>query len=244
MTQDKIKALLDKIRKLKNKAEDSATTEAESLAFAAKVAELLAQHGLEEAQLEVKDQEAVEHERELMKSWETSGSRRVLAWAVCRLYMVYAIRHPQQKQWTLVGRKHNIIMVKDMMDYLVKTVLRLGRDYGKERPGADITDFKRGCFMRIAERIEELRMQQIRAAQPAYTAQGNPGNLPALYANELELSKKYYAAHFGGGRLRTSTTRVKQGWDAMAGRAAGDRVSLSRQVGSGRGRTSHLLTNK
>jgi Protein of unknown function (DUF2786) len=240
MTHDKEKLdkLLDTIRRLKAKADDPGTTEAESMAFAAKVAELLAKHGLEEAQLAVEDQEQMGHLEERMKSWDASPARRTLAWAVCRLYMVYAIRRPHVKTWALVGRRHNIIMCQDMMDYLVKTVIRLSTQYGKANPGANVIDFRRGCFVRVAERLEELRRQQTSAAVQ-WTPTGNPGNLPALYRSELDLAKSYASTRW---TIRNTNTRIKQGWDALAGRKAGDSISLNRQVGGGR--SSHLLTHK
>jgi len=245
MTHDdsRIKQLLDKIRKLKAKAEDPATTEAESMAFAAKVAELLAQHGLEEAQLRVEDQEQMSHEAEIMRSWNASPARRTMAWAACRLYMVYAIRHNHPKgQWTLVGKKHNITMTRDMVEYLVKAVPRLSREYKSSNPGANEIDFRRGAFVRVAERLEELRKQQAQAAQPAYTPQGNPGNLPALYVSEIQLAKSYVASVLHINVVSSRGRSIKQGWDAAAGRRAGDGISLSRQVGGASSR--HLIGSK
>jgi uncharacterized protein DUF2786 len=236
----KIKQLLEKIRKLKAKADDESTTEAESLAFAAKVAELLAQHGLEESQLRVEDQEQTSHQAAVMRNWDASPARRTMAWAACRLYMVYAIRHTAPKgQWTLIGKKHNITMTIDMVKYLVDAVIRLSREYKRGNPGANEIDFRRGAFVRVAERLEELRKQQTQAAQPAYTPQGNPGNLPALYLNERQLGASYAANVLHINVVSGKGRGIKQGWDAAAGRAAGDSISLNRQVGGGSSR--HLI---
>lgn len=240
MTEDKLRALLEKIRKLKAKAEDQSTTEAESLAFAAKVAELLAQHGLEEAQLDVKDQESILHEDETIKSWNASPARRVLVGCVCRLFMVRVLRF-NSGRWVLIGRKANIAQSRDMTDYLIATVLRLGKEYAKAHPGANSVDFKRGCFMRISERIEELRRRQSDAEKPQFNDRGNPGNLPALYRNEQALTKAYMDERWRSGKARAA--RIRQGVDAMAGRAAGDRVSLSRQLG-GNARSNYMLPSK
>jgi Protein of unknown function (DUF2786) len=244
MTHDenKLKTLLDKIRKLKAKADDPSTTEAESLAFAAKVAELLAQHGLEEAQLKVEDQEEVGHE-DYVANWNASPARRVLVIAICKLYFVKPlVRSQKGKPWVLIGRKHNIVMVKEMSEYLIKTTLRLSNAYGKTTPGANVIDFRRGCFKRLSERLVDLYDQQAKAAMPQWTPTGNPGNLPALYGHEGKLATAYMQRVFPNvGTLRPQ--RVKQGWDAMAGRAAGDKISLNRQVGGG-GSSSYLLGKK
>jgi hypothetical protein len=236
----KLEALLRKIRALKAKAEDKGTTEAESLAFAAKVAELLAQHGLEEAQLSVEEQTGVSHE-DYVSDWNTSPYRRALAIAVCRLYMVSPlIRSKKGSPWTLVGRQHNIIMVKEMAAYLIKTTIRLSNAYGKINPKG-VVDFRRGCFKRLTERVLELREEQARKAAPEYTPQGNPGNLPALYRNETQLAAAYISQHYG----KTGTYKQrsgKYGADAIAGRAAGDSISFNTQVGGGR--SNHLLGGK
>ena len=58
------------------------------------------------------------------------------------------------------------------------------RWYGE---GAEVTPSP--AVMRLAERLEEMRKQQALAAAPRYTATGNPGNLPALYENEINLAE-------------------------------------------------------
>jgi len=92
------------------------------------------------------------------------------------------------------------------------------------------TDFKRGCFVRLTERIGELRKQQEQAAQPKFNAKGNPENLPALYQQEKSLVDRQVAVFFPNlGKGRRST--VHMGAAASHGYAAGGSVSLNRQVG-------------
>src|SRR5215475_1819621 len=144
--QKKLDDLLRKIRGLKAKAEDDAVSEAEAASYAAKVQELLAKHGLEEAQLDVKDQEQMGHDETFEKLWNASSARRVLVIAICRLYFVYTIRYTRGSKtgtWILIGRPHNIAMAKDTADYLIKTVLRLGREYKRSVPLGNDVDFKR-----------------------------------------------------------------------------------------------------
>jgi len=239
--QTKLDDLLRKIRALKAKAEDPSVSEAEAMLFTAKVAELLAKHGLEEAQLKVEDQAGLGHEQTNEKMWNASPARRALVLAVCTLYMVKTLRYSSgamKGTWILIGRPHNIIMVKEMSEYLIKTVLRLSNEYGRKNKGANVIDFRRGCFLRVAERLYELQRQQARSAEPVYTPTGNPGNLPALYKNEMELAQAYLRQHWPNAGASKGRA-IKQGWDAMAGRAAGDSISLSRQVGGGR--SNHLI---
>jgi hypothetical protein len=227
----KMQALLKKIRALKAKADDASTTEAESMAFAAKVAELLAMYSLEEAQLEIGNGEEstpISHE-EYVANWNASPARRVLAIAVCRLYNVSPlIRTGKGQAWTLVGRKHNVIMVKEMVAYLIKTTVRLSNAWGKSNPLGDVIDFRRGCFKRLSERLYELYQETAKSTAPVYT-NNNPGNLPALYLTESKLLTAYIASKWRTKPLRAA--RIRQGASAMAGREAGDGISLNRQVG-------------
>lgn len=245
----KMQDLMRKIRALKAKADDPSTTEAESLAFAAKVAQLLAQHNLDMAQLDVgkEDSDPLGHE-DYVSNWNASPARRVLAMAVCKLYNVKPlIRQKPGQPWTLVGRKGNILMVKDMTEYLIKTTLRLANVWAKEQKNkmvlnefANATDFKRGCFKRLSERLLDLYEQTAKAETPVYNG-NNPGNLPALYANEAKLQRIYIDERWRTGTIRPQ--RIKQGYSAAAGRAAGDSISLHRQVGAG-ARSNYMIGKK
>jgi len=227
--QSRLDKVLRVIRALKAKAEGT-NNEAEAAAFAAKAAEMMAQYGLEEAQLSVEEQSGIEKD-EFNDGWSISPARKHLASAVCRLYMVRPIL-TGHKNWTLVGRKHNIVMCREMMEYLVNTTQRLSSQWKRENGATEgqRTDFKRGCFVRLTERIGELRKQQEQAAQPKFNAKGNPENLPALYQQEKSLVDRQVAVFFPNlGKSRRST--VHMGAAASHGYAAGGSVSLNRQVG-------------
>jgi Protein of unknown function (DUF2786) len=239
-TEDKkTQDLLRKIKALRAKADDASTTEAESLAFASKVAELLAQHGLEEAQLDVNEQEEQIGHEDYISNWNSSPARRKLAIAVCTLYFVKPlIRTKKGAPWSLIGRKHNIAMAKDMTAYLIKTTIRLSNAYGREHPLGNVIDFRRGCFQRLSERIMEMYWEQARKDAPKYNAKGNPENLPALYKSENDLLTAYLRQAFPHTGVYRGKA-IKQGSSAWAGRQAGDNISLNQQVGGGR--SNHLL---
>ena len=219
--------LLRKIRLLRAKAEDPATTEAESLAFAAKVAEMLASHGLEESRLDVEEQSGVEHDS-YAHNW-TSPARRHLALAVCRLYMVRPIIDTHKgRPWVLIGRRSNIVMVQEMAAYLTGATIRLSNQYKKETGGNHI-DFRRGCFQRLCERLEEMRRAAAESEAPRRDVRGNPGNLPALYKNEHALTLEYMKQKFATKKLNMRGIRVGQD-GAGAGRRAGDGIGLQPQI--------------
>jgi len=234
MTHDdtKLNTVLDKIRKLRAKAEDPSTTEAESLAFAAKVAELLALHGLEEAQLKIEDQVGIVHEHHDGYHWSHNPAYRLVVWAVARLYMTKAVYRGRLAPWLIVGRPHNLVMVRDMTQYLFRTTERIGREWNKKNPDGNIGDFRRGCLARLAERLHELHQQQT-ASEPQWTPTGNPSNLPALYRNERQQVASYINDVLNM-RLRHMGSKFRQGDASAHGRRAADDISLSRQVGGGR----------
>lgn len=239
--EKKLADLMRKIRALKAKAEDPSTTEEESMAFAAKVAEMMSQYGLEEAQLVVEEQSGIEHTDEVNGYWSQSPYRKALLRAVCTLYHVTALSYRHDKtRWTLVGRKHNVIIAKEMTEYLLKTTIRLSNEYARKTPGGNNIDFRRGCMIRLAERIHEIYRAQA-GGDKVYNPQGNPGNLPALYASEEDLIQRYMREKFGKiGMARKST--LKYGVHGMAGRKAADGISLNAQMGNAS--KSHLLGKK
>ena len=119
-----------------------------------------------------------------------------------------------------------------MSAYLIATTLRLAREWMHATPGAGQTerrDFQRGCAARLSERLDALYWQQRRAAAPRRTTNGNPGNLPALYADEESLVAKWLEANRSLQAMRGRGVQ-ELGAGSAAGRRAADTVSLSAQV--------------
>ena len=152
----KLNALLPrKIRRLESLGvDDLVTTEAES-SVAAKVAELLAQHGLEEAQLKSrKTRTQIRKPRRLCEQPGTPARHDACWWCrICRVYMVIAADPHWQRQasGSLIRQAtQRSSWIKEMAAYLIKTTIRVGNEYGRNNPGSNVTDFKRGLF-RTAE---------------------------------------------------------------------------------------------
>jgi hypothetical protein len=225
--------LIRKIRALRAKAEGKGVTEAEAAAFAAKVQELLAANGLSMA-----DVGDAEHAPEAIAGQEfpdvASPARQVLLRATCRYYMCEAIGPARRgMNWTIVGKPSNVLVALEMFDYLIKTVVRLSNEYGRQSPTHNKIDFRRGAMTRLAERLME-EWRKATEAKPEWRSHGNPGNLPALFVNEQQQIRAYVAQ-----RMNTRTSagpRIKHGNDAAVGRQAANGISLHRQVGGGGGR--------
>lgn len=245
MTENtKLQDLLRKIRALRAKAE-STNSEAEAAAFAAKAAELMAQYGLEESQLKVEEQSEITHEDAGTdtKLWEQNPARRLLVRTLAKLYMCEIVTFKDGRM-VVLGRKHNIAMVREMSEYLIKTTLRLAREWRKRTVASfnDATDFRRGCLVRLTERVREMLHAQRHSSAATYTATGNPGNLPALYGREINLIKAYGSKHFNL-RWVASNTKIKMGAAAAEGRRAADTVSFNKQVGAA-SRSSYMIGSK
>jgi hypothetical protein len=227
--------LIRKIRLLRAKASAEGTTEAEAASFAAKVQELLAANGL--SMSDIKDNDDVERgevgKEEHHRSKWVSPARQKLLRTVCRYYMCEAIGPGRGgTHWSIVGRPHNVLVALEMTDYLIKTTVRLSNEYGRRNIGANVIDFRRGCMVRLCERLLIALAEQAKQ-KPEFKSDGNPGNLPALFVSEREQNARFIAQTM---KIRTTSDRgIKQGSDAMEGRKAADGISLHQQVGGGSG---------
>jgi hypothetical protein len=224
-------SLIRKIRALRAKASDMAVTEAEAAAYAEKVQELLAAHGLEIGDLgaEKTEEETIAGQRH---DFSGSPARQVMLRAVCLYYMCTAVG-PARKgdPWTIVGRPTNVMVALEMFEYLLSTVIRMSNAYHRDNRGANKIDWRRGCMLRLAERLCELHDAE-RAKPQERQSNGNPGNLPALLHDEGRQVTAWMRANM---QTKKSSTHVRQGDDAARGRAAAEGIGLHRQVvGAGR----------
>lgn len=157
-------ALLDTIAKLKAKAEGT-NNEAEAALFAAKVAELLAKHNLDEAMLRSRDAER--EQGPLGK--HPFGQRVPDAWreriliGVAKLYQCQTMFYRKGKavdqwSWQIVGREHNAIVAKAMAEYLFATVKRMAREYSPI--SREQKDYRKGAGDRLYSRLYAMAEAQ------------------------------------------------------------------------------------
>lgn len=168
-------ALLDRIAKLQAKAKGT-NNQAEAELFAAKVAELLAKHNLDEAMLRARD--ATREQGPIGR--HPFGMRVPDAWreriviGVARVYFCKLVfKTPSGKvdpwSWTFVGREHNALVAKAMAEYLVATVKRMAREYSPRK--AEQANFRKGAGDRLYNRLLKLAEEQ--RAQTQATSSGN-----------------------------------------------------------------------
>lgn len=219
-------AIMDRIAKLLAKAKGT-DNENEAAIFAAKAAELLAEHNLTEAQLAArdsgKDQPIGEHPHpgRTPDLW-----RQRIAAGCAKVYFCTMLVHTDgrgKKSVRFYGREHNAKVAIAMTDYLIATVKRMAREYSAAKVVQ--SDFRRGAGDRLFERLMEI----YRAAQaPAPLATGT--TLPALYNSEAKEIAAWVQSKYRVGKAKTRGHTYK-GDGAFAGRDAANRISLNTQVG-------------
>lgn len=220
-------ALLDTIAKLKAKAEGT-NNEAEAALFAAKVAELLAKHNLDEAMLRARD--ADREQGPLGK--HPFGQRVPDAWreriliGVAKLYQCQTMFHRKgsavdQWSWQIVGREHNAIVAKAMAEYLFATVKRMAREYSPV--SREQKDYRKGAGDRLYHRLWTMAEEQRKPTSSSGDATGTAlmvvteDQAIAEYLGDIKQSKgkghKYGEASYDGyeeaGRIGLNT-QVKE----------------------------------
>ena len=222
--------LLRKIRALDAKARKT-NNEHEAATFAAKVQELLEKHNLSVDVLREQATErfgGVKGDRVRQKGWGASPYRRMLVGAVCELYYCRALYYKHTDEFMIIGKPVNVIVAKQMIEYLLGVVLRASRDYGATTNKAKL-DFRRGMIIRLSHRLTQMLAEKQR--EERMREGNNPGNLPALYANQTALVESFLE-DMG---IKTKTAR-KIKVDATEayfhGDAKGRTVSLDKQIGA------------
>lgn len=226
MTLDKkTTKAVDKIRKLLARARDAAASEAETETCMIRARELMDEYGV--------DPEAAEERREgpgrengTMKYFDPW--RRTLFTQCARYYgceMISMNAGGQRGDYALVGRPSSRAVALDMYGYLEATTVRLAREYRKSTggPRAEQLDFERGCGVRLANRLQELRKQNEAAAQ--VVGQGTA----LVLVTEIRETRDWMSSHMST-RAATNKTSFR-GEGAAAGQAAADKVHLGGQIG-------------
>lgn len=223
--------IMRKIRLLMAKAQGT-NNEHEAAAFAAKVQELLLEHGLAVSDIAASSpsearEKVAEHDAAPGggKNYLKSPARKALLQAVCRFYMCSYLRWGNERL-VIVGKRTNAEVAASMMEYLLAQTVRLSNRYGREN-GLDmraVTDFRRGCMLKLVDRLNTMTLERERAARGT----SNPGNLPAVFVSESQQVRDYMSTLT---LKKARPLNIRQGIHAVAGRQAAKDISLSPQVG-------------
>lgn len=230
----KVKA---RIRALAARTVERGCSEAEAMAAAAKVGELLEVYGLSMSEVELREEACIQ--RVLVFD---DPRRQALGWLFPAL-----LRFTECRGWT-VGRADYVIFGLEpdvqMAEYLMQVIatallheegrFRASADYLRARaaPQAVLRSFRIGFADRLAARLEELGSHRRATEQAAQAAQPQ-GGTSLMVVKERKIEEGFRAL---GVRLRsvTRSTVVRDRAAYGRGREAGGRVGLDRPVGAGR----------
>ena len=232
----KVKA---RIRALAARTVERGCSEAEAMAAAAKVGELLEVYGLSMSEVELREEICVQ------RTLTFADPRRVaLNWLFPAL-----LRFTGCRGWT-AGRSDYVIFGLEpdvqMAEYLMHVVAgalaheearwRASPDYARIRvpPQAALRSFRVGFGDRVAARLDELAAHR-RASEAAMRAPAAFTGTSLVLLKEQRIEEGFRGL---GVRLRTvtrsATVRDRTAWGQ--GRAAGERVGLDRPVTGAPGR--------
>lgn len=236
----KVKA---RIRALAARTVERGCSEAEAMAAAAKVGELLEVYGLSMSEVELREEACVQRVMVF-----DDPRRQAMNWLFPAL-----LRFTECRGWT-VGRADYVMFGLEpdvqMAEYLMHVIAnalaweeahyRASPDYARRRsqPQAALRSFRIGFADRISARLEELgsHRRATEAAAQAAAAQAGATGTALVVLKERKVEQAFRQL---GVRLRTVTrsTVVRDRSAYGRGREAGGRVGLERPVGAGAGTT-------
>jgi hypothetical protein len=232
----KVKA---RIRALAARTVERGCSEAEAMAAAAKVGELLEVYGLSMSEVELREEACVQRVMVF-----DDPRRQAMNWLFPAL-----LRFTECRGWT-VGRADYVMFGLEpdvqMAEYLMHVIAgaltyeearyRASPDYQRSRvaPQSALRSFRIGFADRVSARLEELgshRRATEQAAQ-AEAVRAGTGGTALVLLKQRKIEEGFRAL---GVRLRTVTrsTVVRDKGAYGRGREAGGRVGLDRPVGAG-----------
>lgn len=197
--------VLTKIRKLLALAADKRGNEHECAVAAEMAQSILAQYGLEMAQLGdvVNDDPAskrakVSHDRSAMYNYQRVLMEHVAKTHFCRYFTVEEFAESfgktrKVRRHQLLGRSINVQAATMVYDYLIDTMDRLLPWQGMEKRGKNALAWLDGCSSRLGERLDQKRRdmeaESERKKQEEATRSRHPSAAPA--GNALVLADAY-----------------------------------------------------
>jgi len=207
--------VINRVRKLLAVANDGRGNENEAANAAAMAQSIIAEYGLEMAQLAdtpssdpSASRSKTSHNRAAMYSYQRSLMEAVAKVYFCRHFIIE--EHAESfgkmrkvKRHALLGRNINIQVATMVYDYLIDTMDRLLPYQGMEKRGKNALLWLDGCSSRLISRLDQKRRQmeedsdrkrredETRARHPGAASAGNAMVLAELYSNEDDLNTDF-----------------------------------------------------
>jgi hypothetical protein len=239
--KDELAKVKARIRALASRTVERGCSEAEAMAAAAKVGELLEVYGLSMSEVDLREEACVQRVMVF-----DDPRRQAMGWLFPAL-----LRFTDCRGWTvgwadyvIFGLEPDVQMAEYLM-HVIATALhheesrfRRSPDYlgARAAPQAVLRSFRIGFADRLATRLEELgshrRATEQAARDQAARAGAGAGGTALVLLKERKIEDGFRAL---GVRLRTVTrsTVVRDKGAYGRGREAGGRVGLDRPVGAG-----------
>jgi hypothetical protein len=131
-------------------------------------------------------------------------------------YYYHSPRKTIPKGYRIIGRESNVVTVKVMFDYLLKTIGRITHEEAGHNMSREAKSFKEGCSDRLVERIKKRHLEALRAQEEevqrkrkeAQARANHPGAAPNSPGTALVISLIDYAQ-----RELDLNNDYKQGWE-------------------------------
>jgi hypothetical protein len=236
---DSRESILARIRALTSKTVEAGCTEGEAVAAAAKVAELMDRYGFATADLEEKEEITAET---FFAPGKRLGSLRSLCVDIASFcdVKVWATR-PSRSEAAGVryfGRESDV-QVALYLTHLLDTAMRgaWSDHYNRFLRSADDrlngrtlrAAFEAGMRSRLRSRLAEIKAERNRSVDAATGRTGR--DLVVVKGNEVAVAFRALGMHLTGGGVRRGSIADRDSYDA--GKAAGDRVTITTGVGRG-----------
>jgi hypothetical protein len=216
--------LLAKLRALRAKTVDAGCTEAEAMAAAGKVEELLRQYAISRDELDQRgftEAPYTAHTFSLDARFRHDAVTRTCAAIAtlceCEVWMA------GRKAVRFFGEEQDVEMAVYLAGVIEKAIEAEWFIYSFANPAAPMRDFTLGCARRIHERLAELRSYQETAVRSA-------GKGLVVQTKAMVRARKMSEARIVLGKAKKRATRVGDREAYFSGYAAGNNVTFQQGV--------------
>lgn len=212
--------IVDKIRKLLALSESS--NEHEAMLAMENANKLLMKYNLEMSDIsEIDLNEMVEDN--ILSGKRIMNYKSTLLNSIMRLNNCEMIIHNKigkEKTIKALGRKHNIQVSISMYEWLTVTMDKLAK---KER-GVNLNSFKIGFAHSISQKVNEIIKERDKQKNEF------DKNCTALVVQEKALVKQFMRSQYPNVKTVSNNTSIRDQASYMAGRSAGQSISLNGQI--------------
>jgi len=231
-----LESIKNRIRALAAKTVENGCTEAEALSAMEMVGKLLNQYNLSMTQVELEAEEYKTHNIDTGRKQRHAVYFCLSAVAKFTSTKVWLNRTRTGLKYSFFGQESDVLMAKYLYSLIVTAIdsetSRFKKSdswiFATNRKGAS-TSFQMGMVTRISQRLKQMAFEN---SKELNNARGN--NSLVLLKNQLV--ENAYNDQIGiKMRKETATSRTTDGYAYYAGKAAGDKVNLTRPVNQGAG---------